>query len=115
MDDEVAAATEVELPLETAGSRLRRARELAGASLAQIAGQTRIGARQLAALEIGDYSALPGRTYAVGFAARPIGGLVCGHFGDRIGRRSMLVFTLLIAFLLFRPGGIVGVKQEVKL
>ncbi len=35
-------------------------------------------------------------TYAVGFAARPIGGIVCGHFGDRIGRRSMLVFTLLI-------------------
>jgi MFS transporter, MHS family, shikimate and dehydroshikimate transport protein len=35
-------------------------------------------------------------TYAVGFAARPIGGLVCGHFGDRIGRKSMLVMTLLI-------------------
>lgn len=34
-------------------------------------------------------------TYAVGFAARPIGGIVCGHFGDRIGRRSMLVITLL--------------------
>jgi MHS family shikimate/dehydroshikimate transporter-like MFS transporter len=35
-------------------------------------------------------------TYAVGFAARPIGGIVCGHFGDRIGRKSMLVMTLLI-------------------
>ncbi len=35
-------------------------------------------------------------TYAVGFAARPIGGIVCGHFGDRVGRKSMLVFTLLI-------------------
>ncbi|MEJ2245574.1 MAG: MFS transporter, partial [Acidobacteriota bacterium] len=35
-------------------------------------------------------------TYAVGFAARPIGGILCGHFGDRIGRRSMLVITLLI-------------------
>jgi metabolite-proton symporter len=35
-------------------------------------------------------------TFAVGFAARPIGGIVCGHFGDRIGRRSMLVITLLI-------------------
>jgi metabolite-proton symporter len=33
-------------------------------------------------------------TYAVGFAARPIGGIVCGHFGDRIGRKSMLIFTL---------------------
>jgi metabolite-proton symporter len=35
-------------------------------------------------------------TYAVGFIARPIGGIVCGHFGDRIGRKSMLVLTLLI-------------------
>jgi MFS transporter, MHS family, shikimate and dehydroshikimate transport protein len=35
-------------------------------------------------------------TYAAGFAARPIGAIVCGHFGDRIGRRSMLVLTLLI-------------------
>lgn len=35
-------------------------------------------------------------TYAVGFAARPIGGIVCGHYGDRIGRKSMLVLTLLI-------------------
>jgi len=35
-------------------------------------------------------------TFAVGFAARPIGGIVFGHFGDRIGRRSMLVITLLI-------------------
>lgn len=34
-------------------------------------------------------------TYAVGFVARPVGGIVCGHFGDRIGRRSMLVITLL--------------------
>jgi len=35
-------------------------------------------------------------TYAVGFAARPIGGIVCGHYGDRIGRKSMLILTLLI-------------------
>ena len=35
-------------------------------------------------------------TYAVGFVARPIGGIVCGHFGDRIGRKSMLIFTLLV-------------------
>jgi metabolite-proton symporter len=35
-------------------------------------------------------------TYAVGFAARPVGGIVCGHFGDRIGRKSMLILTLLI-------------------
>src|SRR5215213_3738532 len=35
-------------------------------------------------------------TYAVGFAARPLGGLVFGHYGDRIGRKAMLVLTLLI-------------------
>jgi MFS family permease len=34
--------------------------------------------------------------YAVGFVARPVGGMVCGHFGDRLGRKSMLVLALLI-------------------
>ncbi len=33
-------------------------------------------------------------TYAVGFFARPFGGIVFGHFGDRIGRKAMLVTTL---------------------
>lgn len=28
-------------------------------------------------------------TYAVGFVARPIGGIAFGHYGDRIGRKSM--------------------------
>jgi MFS transporter, MHS family, shikimate and dehydroshikimate transport protein len=35
-------------------------------------------------------------TFAVGFLARPVGGLVFGHYGDRIGRKSMLVISLLI-------------------
>lgn len=35
-------------------------------------------------------------TYAAGFVARPLGGLIVGHFGDRVGRKSMLVLTLLI-------------------
>ncbi|OLF09860.1 MFS transporter [Actinophytocola xinjiangensis] len=35
-------------------------------------------------------------TYAIGFAARPIGGLVFGHFGDRIGRKKLLVASLLM-------------------
>jgi metabolite-proton symporter len=34
-------------------------------------------------------------TLAVGFIARPIGGVVMGHFGDRTGRKSMLVTSLL--------------------
>ncbi|GGR72292.1 MFS family permease [Nocardioides luteus] len=35
-------------------------------------------------------------TFAVGFLARPIGGLIFGHFGDRIGRKTMLIWTLVI-------------------
>ena len=35
-------------------------------------------------------------TFGVGFAARPVGGIVFGHFGDRVGRKSMLVISLLI-------------------
>jgi MFS family permease len=35
-------------------------------------------------------------TFAVGFLARPLGGLVFGHFGDRTGRRSVLLCTLLL-------------------
>ncbi|MGW7412452.1 MFS transporter [Streptomyces sp. NPDC054863] len=35
-------------------------------------------------------------TYAIGFAARPLGGVVFGHFGDRIGRKKLLVLSLLL-------------------
>ena len=35
-------------------------------------------------------------TFAVGFIARPIGGIIFGHYGDRIGRKKMLYITLLI-------------------
>ncbi|MFD5564751.1 MFS transporter [Kitasatospora griseola] len=35
-------------------------------------------------------------TYAIGFAARPLGALVFGHFGDRIGRKKLLVLSLLL-------------------
>ena len=35
-------------------------------------------------------------TYSVGFFARPLGGIVFGHFGDRVGRKSMLLITLLM-------------------
>ena len=35
-------------------------------------------------------------TFAVGFVARPVGGIIFGHFGDKIGRKSMLVITLIL-------------------
>lgn len=35
-------------------------------------------------------------TYSVGFLARPLGGIVFGHYGDRLGRKSMLVITLMM-------------------
>src|SRR5882762_3714516 len=35
-------------------------------------------------------------TFAVGFVTRPLGGVIFGHFGDRIGRKSMLILTLMI-------------------
>ncbi|BBX05719.1 MFS transporter [Mycolicibacterium aichiense] len=35
-------------------------------------------------------------TYAVGFAARPLGGIVFGHFGDKYGRKKLLQFSLVL-------------------
>ena len=35
-------------------------------------------------------------TYAVGFIARPLGGVVFGHYGDKLGRKNVLVVTLLM-------------------
>jgi MFS family permease len=37
--------------------------------------------------------------YAVGFIARPIGAMIFGHYGDRIGRKAALIATLLITGL----------------
>jgi MFS transporter, MHS family, shikimate and dehydroshikimate transport protein len=34
--------------------------------------------------------------YALGYVARPLGGIVFGHFGDRVGRKSMLVLSMLL-------------------
>jgi MHS family shikimate/dehydroshikimate transporter-like MFS transporter len=35
-------------------------------------------------------------SFAVGYISRPIGGVVFGHFGDKIGRKTMLILTLLV-------------------
>lgn len=65
-----------ELPLDTAGAMLRRAREQAGLSRSDIATRTKIAERHLASIEDGNYAALASRTYAIGFArnyARALG------------------------------------------
>jgi MFS family permease len=35
-------------------------------------------------------------TFAAGYLARPLGGVIFGHFGDRLGRKKMLVITMLV-------------------
>lgn len=60
-------------------------------------------------------------TYAVGFAARPLGALVFGHYGDRLGRKKLLVISLLMmggatfAIGLLPTHGTVGVAAPILL
>ncbi|MEV4031623.1 MFS transporter [Streptomyces umbrinus] len=35
-------------------------------------------------------------TFAVGFLARPVGGIIAGHYGDRVGRKTMMILTMLV-------------------
>lgn len=49
------------------GAQLRAARERKGLTLEQVASETRISRRHLESLEAGNYDAMPGRTYVVGF------------------------------------------------
>src|SRR5580704_17937362 len=43
--------------------------------------------------------------YAIGFIARPFGAAIFGHFGDRVGRKPVLIRTLLITgFATFAVG-----------
>ncbi len=51
-------------------------------------------------------------TYSVGFFARPVGGIVFGHFGDRIGRKSMLVTTLVMMGLATFLVGVLPTYQQ---
>ncbi|MEK6637593.1 MAG: RodZ domain-containing protein [Pseudomonadota bacterium] len=61
---------------ERVGDRLRAARLAAGMDLSDVATKTRVPLRHLQAIEAGDYAALPGSTYCIGFVkafARAIG------------------------------------------
>lgn len=44
-------------------------------------------------------------TFAIGFVSRPLGGMVCGHFGDKLGRKSMLLATI---FMMGIPSTLIG-------
>jgi MFS transporter, MHS family, shikimate and dehydroshikimate transport protein len=52
-------------------------------------------------------------TFAVGMFARPIGAIVFGHFGDRIGRKSMLMFTMLMMGLPTIAIGLIPTYQTI--
>lgn len=52
-------------------------------------------------------------TFAVGFIARPLGGIVVGHFGDRVGRKKMLVFCLLCMGLATIGIGLLPTYQQI--
>lgn len=76
MAEEVKDDENIEPHLQSTGALLRQAREQKNMSLEEIAKKTRIPQRHLASLETGDFEALPGRTYTIGFAksfARTVG------------------------------------------
>ena len=52
-------------------------------------------------------------TYAVGFVARPIGGVVFGHFGDKLGRKKLLQLSLLIIGLATVGIGLLPTYEQV--
>ncbi len=79
MANEPSAADKVDAVVSddmSAPAQMRRAREAAGLTLQDLATRTRVPMRHLAALEVGDYGALPGTTYCAGFSrafARAVG------------------------------------------
>ena len=52
-------------------------------------------------------------TFGVGFLFRPLGGIVFGHFGDRLGRKKMLILTMLIMGLASTLIGVLPTYAEV--
>jgi metabolite-proton symporter len=52
-------------------------------------------------------------TYSLGFVARPIGGLVFGHFGDRIGRKRLLMASLVLMGAASMTMGLLPTYQQI--
>ncbi|SOZ59839.1 membrane hypothetical protein [Cupriavidus taiwanensis] len=51
--------------------------------------------------------------FAVGFVARPLGGVVCGHLGDRYGRKLVLVLTLVVMGVATTAMGLLPTYQQI--
>ncbi|GLC95059.1 MFS transporter [Cupriavidus sp. TA19] len=51
--------------------------------------------------------------FAVGFVARPLGGVLCGHLGDRYGRKLVLVLTLIVMGLATTLMGLLPTYQQI--
>lgn len=52
-------------------------------------------------------------TLAVGYLARPLGGIIFGHFGDRLGRKKMLVLTMLLMGIASTCIGLLPTQQQI--
>lgn len=52
-------------------------------------------------------------TFGVAYVARPLGGLVMGHFGDRLGRKNVLLFTLLLMGIASLTIGLLPTYHEI--
>ena len=76
MEEEDGIVENASAPKQRVGDRLREAREAKGLDIDQVAAETRIPKRHLETIEAGNFSALPSRTYAIGFTrtyARTLG------------------------------------------
>ncbi|MDK3025979.1 MFS transporter [Cupriavidus taiwanensis] len=51
--------------------------------------------------------------FAVGFVARPLGGVICGHLGDRYGRKLVLVLTLVLMGVATTAMGLLPTYQQI--
>ncbi|MFD7130850.1 MFS transporter [Streptomyces sp. NPDC059894] len=60
---------------------------------------------------VGTISALA--TFGVGYAARPLGGIVLGHFGDKVGRKKIMVLTLLMMGVSSLAVGVLPTYEQV--
>ena len=52
-------------------------------------------------------------TFAVGFIARPLGGVVFGHFGDQVGRKRTLVIALMMMGVATTLIGLLPIYQSI--